>query len=56
MQHLFEPFAQQREARKGLGLWVTYQIVRQLGGEIEVRSQPGQTVFAARLPIQEESA
>ena len=56
MRHLFEPFASQREARKGLGLWVTYQIVRQLGGEIEVRSQPGQTVFAARLPIQEESA
>ena len=56
MRHLFEPFAEQREARKGLGLWVTYQIVRQLGGEIEVRSQPGDTVFCAKLPIPPETA
>ncbi len=48
---LFEPFASNREAGHGLGLWVTYQIVTQLGGEIVVESTPGDTRFVVRLPI-----
>ena len=33
LEHVFEPFVS-GNTRRGLGLWVTYQIVRQLGGEI----------------------
>jgi signal transduction histidine kinase len=51
MEHLFEPFVRQRESGYGLGLWVSYQIVQQLGGRIEVASAPGDTRFAAHLPL-----
>ncbi|MBI3140321.1 MAG: HAMP domain-containing protein [Rhodocyclales bacterium] len=51
MEHLFEPFATGRESGHGLGLWVTYQIVRQLNGEITAESEPGQTRFTVSLPI-----
>ncbi|OFZ99155.1 MAG: hypothetical protein A3H35_16375 [Betaproteobacteria bacterium RIFCSPLOWO2_02_FULL_62_17] len=48
---LFEPFAADDGGGHGLGLWVTYQIVRQLNGSIEVRSIPGNTEFDVCLPI-----
>ncbi|HEY0823709.1 MAG TPA: HAMP domain-containing sensor histidine kinase [Ramlibacter sp.] len=48
---LFEPFLQPSGERQGLGLWITYQIVQQLGGRIHARSQPGETVFAVSLPL-----
>lgn len=55
MEYLFEPFAgarnRGRDAGHGLGLWVTYQIVSQLGGDISVDSVPGDTCFSVRLPI-----
>ncbi|QCP52417.1 HAMP domain-containing histidine kinase [Trinickia violacea] len=55
MEHLFEPFGSvaAREGRRShsLGLWVSYQIVTQLGGTISVDSEPGQTCFAVLLPI-----
>ena len=50
MEVLFEPFVS-AGARRGLGLWVTYQIVQQLGGEISARSEPGETRFEVRLPL-----
>jgi signal transduction histidine kinase len=56
MEYLFEPFASGRESGHGLGLWVTYQIVTQLGGEITVDSQPGDTRFAVTLPLPEQAA
>ncbi|HEY0844143.1 MAG TPA: HAMP domain-containing sensor histidine kinase [Noviherbaspirillum sp.] len=49
--YLFEPFATDREGGHGLGLWVTYQIVQQLKGEITVRSEPGETRFLVTLPL-----
>jgi len=53
--HLFEPFASEDERGRGLGLWVCYQIVRQLGGNIAVESELrdglGQTSFAVTLPF-----
>ncbi len=53
--HLFEPFANEDERGRGLGLWVCYQIVRQLGGDIAVRSElregVGRTAFTVTLPI-----
>ncbi|WP_206997680.1 sensor histidine kinase [Trinickia mobilis] len=55
MEHLFEPFGSvaATEGRRSysLGLWVSYQIVTQLGGTISVNSEPGQTCFAVLLPI-----
>lgn len=53
MEHLFEPFSSQREGGHGLGLWVTYQIVHQLGGEIVAESVPEETRFTVTLPLAE---
>lgn len=54
-EHLFEPFANAGERGRGLGLWVCYQIVRQLGGSIavesEIRDGSGRTIFTVRLPL-----
>ena len=50
MDTLFEPFASTSERGHGLGLWIVYQIVQQLGGEIEVESLPGYTTFKVEIP------
>lgn len=54
--YLFEPFATGHEGGHGLGLWVTYQIVQQLKGEIVAQSQPGETHFTVTLPLAEHVA
>ena len=48
---LFEPFLLSGGERQGLGLWVTYQIVQQLGGTIHATSVPGRTEFSLSLPL-----
>jgi signal transduction histidine kinase len=50
MEALFEPLPSAREGSHGLGLWVTYQLVQQLGGEITAESEPGETRFTVTLP------
>ncbi|MBI4741370.1 MAG: HAMP domain-containing histidine kinase [Betaproteobacteria bacterium] len=50
MAHLFEPFVSGDETGHGLGLWVTYQIVSQLGGQIAVKSGDCLTRFVVLLP------
>jgi signal transduction histidine kinase len=50
---VFEPFFTTKEVGKGtdLGLDISRRIVvERHGGEIAIRSQPGSTVFAVRLP------
>jgi two-component system, NtrC family, sensor kinase len=47
---LFEPFVTSRDQGHGLGLWIVYQIIQQLGGQIIVESEPGQTTFTAIIP------
>ena len=51
---IFEPFFTTKDVGKGtgLGLDVSYRIVvEELGGEIRVFSEPGDTRFVVRLPI-----
>ena len=54
LQYLFEPFSTLSHDGHGLGLWVTYQIVQQLGGEIHASSEPHLTVFTVVLPLSKE--
>ena len=51
MKRLFEPFIHFNENGSGLGLWVTYQIVRQLKGRIDVLSRDGRTRFTVFFPL-----
>jgi two-component system, NtrC family, sensor kinase len=55
LQHrLFEPFFTTKPADRGtgLGLYISYQIVRTHGGEIRVDSTPGEGAsFEVRLPL-----
>lgn len=50
LAYLFEPFASGSEKGHGLGLWIVYQIVQQLGGDISVESEPGSTIFSIEIP------
>lgn len=53
--YLFEPFTSLKETGNGLGLWVIYQIVQQLGGLITVQSEEDATRFTVQLPLQENT-
>ena len=48
---LFEPFSALSEHGHGLGLWVTYQIVHQLGGSIAASSEDDGMVFSLSIPL-----
>jgi two-component system NtrC family sensor kinase len=49
--HLYEPFSPLTEKGQGLGLWVTYQIVQQLGGSINLDRNSGRMRFFVTLPF-----
>lgn len=51
LERLFEPYPSRTPDRQGLGLWVCYQIVSQLGGTIEAQTGEGGTRLCVRLPI-----
>ena len=48
---LFEPFTQFSDNGNGLGLWICYQIVTQLGGTIQAESDPVLTRFSVNFPL-----
>lgn len=52
VSYLFEPFTSLKEGGSGLGLWVIYQIVQQLGGLITVQSEQDKTQFTVQLPLE----
>lgn len=50
--HLFEPFSPLSENGHGLGLWITYQIVHQLGGLISAKREPEDRMhFSVVIPL-----
>lgn len=54
LSRLFEPFVSGRQGGHGLGLWVSYQTVRQLGGRIAVECDDGEVRFLIHLPLTHE--
>ena len=52
LNHIFEPFFTTKENGMGLGLAITYKIIKEHGGEIVVRSGEGKgTTFSLTLPV-----
>jgi len=52
---LFDPFFTTKSAGTGLGLAVSYGIIQQHGGAIDIKSEVGRgSVFTIRLPLKEE--
>lgn len=57
LEHIFEPFFSSKTGRggTGLGLAITYNLVREIGGRIDVESEEGKgTSFTVTLPIKPE--
>ncbi len=53
LKRIGEPFYTTKEKGTGLGLMVSFKIIKEHGGRIEVESEPGiGTAFCLRLPIQ----
>jgi signal transduction histidine kinase len=52
LPHIFAPFftTKPEQVGTGLGLYITQEIVRELGGTVEVETSPGGTTFKVTLP------
>ncbi|NLE85336.1 MAG: GAF domain-containing protein [Myxococcales bacterium] len=57
MKNLFVPFVTTKDRGTGLGLAISQRIVEEMGGRIEVSSQPGQgSAFSVVLPAAQSAA
>ncbi|MEJ2393205.1 MAG: HAMP domain-containing sensor histidine kinase [Candidatus Thiodiazotropha sp.] len=54
LNRLFEPFSDEALGN-GLGLWVTYQLILQMNGSIDVQYIDGKTTFTVELPVPVET-
>ncbi len=56
LAHIFDPFFTTKSDGTGLGLSLSFAIIRDHHGDIEVKSEPGRgTTFIVHLPIVEEN-
>ena len=56
LAQLFKPFfTAKKPGGNGLGLWVTYQIVQQLGGRIVAKKEGEQMHFIVEIPFEAAS-
>lgn len=53
LRHIFEPFySTKKDKGTGLGMFITYGIVRRLGGDIHVESEEGKgSTVRVTLPL-----
>jgi len=56
LEKIFEPFHTGKAGGTGLGLWITYQVVNQLDGEIVAMSDENRTSFRVSLPCSNETS
>jgi two-component system, NtrC family, sensor histidine kinase PilS len=57
LKNIFDPFFTTKTDGTGLGLAIVYRIIEDLGGSIDVKSEPGKgTIVAIRLPFEEVPA
>ncbi|MGC8965607.1 MAG: ATP-binding protein [Caldimicrobium sp.] len=56
LPYIFDPFFTTKEKGTGFGLSVSYSIIKNFGGDIEVRSEVGKgSTFIVKLPIKRRS-
>lgn len=56
-EHLFQPFDSTKPAGMGIGVFESREYIRDLGGELEVSSAPGQgATFRVILPLYQQAA
>lgn len=56
LPHIFEPFFSSKPGGSGMGLAMVHRVIRDHGGDVEVRSDPGAgTTFTLRLPLAESA-
>jgi len=54
IRNIFDPFFTTKETGTGLGLPISYEIVKKLGGSLEVKSRAGEgSIFSVILPVKE---
>jgi len=55
MPKIFEPYFTTRKSGTGLGLVIVYKIVKELGGDIRIKSKVGEgTTFTLKMPVLEK--